>query len=223
MAKIMPATIGNIGALEKLRPRGPKSSADVKDASPPVRLLAPTSKQTHRLVIQRDVTSLTILRRSAFDGQDSAFEVDGFPPQGQQFATPKSRVHGEKHRRREMVAEMRPRRNNSYSRSWRHALLDRRASRISASRVSSAVLSRDSSCRSKNLILGRRSIRGLSTQRTGLSASLPFLTAPFSTLESVKMSRITVVATRPVFTRLIFHDSMRSTVIRSPDGSANRW
>jgi hypothetical protein len=47
----------------------------------------------------------------------------------------------------------------------------------------------------------------------GVVGQLPSLTARRSTQERVKMSRITVVGTRPVFTRVIFDASIRSTVI----------
>jgi hypothetical protein len=51
VAEIVPAKFRDVGSLEKLRPGGSESGADVKDASPPFRLFAPTIEQANRLVI----------------------------------------------------------------------------------------------------------------------------------------------------------------------------
>jgi hypothetical protein len=81
------------------------------------------------------------------------------------------------------------------------------------SRFFMACRSRDSSASSRKRTLPLRSIRGLSTRRTGFSSSSPAFTTGLSTLESVKRSRSTVVPLRPSFRRRAFHASMRSTAI----------
>jgi len=78
--------------------------------------------------------------------------------------------------------------SKSRSRSCRHAFAVSRALRISLSRARRTSRSRVSSAWSRKRTFGRRSIRGLSTLRTGFSLRWPSFTARESTLESVKRS-----------------------------------
>jgi hypothetical protein len=106
MAEVVPAEFRDVGAFEKLRPRGLESGAEFKDASSTVGLFAPAIERTHRLVIQGNVTCLATFRSAAFHRQNPTADVDGIPPQRRKLAASKSGVHREKYCRREVVSKV---------------------------------------------------------------------------------------------------------------------
>lgn len=77
VAQIMPAKLLNSGAFQKIRPGCVEAGLDPEYARIFRGLLAPPREHADRLIIERDVAGLAILRRSSFNRQDSSIEVDG--------------------------------------------------------------------------------------------------------------------------------------------------
>ena len=95
MAQIVPAKVGDPGALEQLSPALFKSRHYIKDAGAGAGLLLPLPQCVDRFLIQRHVTGLAALRSRTLNGEQSAVEVYRFPTQLEEFTASKSGVHGE--------------------------------------------------------------------------------------------------------------------------------
>src|SRR5688572_17537484 len=67
MAQVVPAELGDPGALEKLRPRSLDARGDLEHSPFVSRLLSPVVQDTRCLVVERQVTGLPALRGAAFD------------------------------------------------------------------------------------------------------------------------------------------------------------
>jgi hypothetical protein len=85
VAQIMPAKLRDRSAFEERRPGFLESGCDFKDTSSTLSLLTPLCERSSCLLIQKNVTSLTILGGPALNRQGPAIEVDAFPTECQQL------------------------------------------------------------------------------------------------------------------------------------------
>jgi hypothetical protein len=75
MAHIVPAEFINPGAQKNVSPGLPKSGGDVKDLPGIPGLFAPAPQHAYRFVIQRHMTSLSILCIPSFNGEQPTIEA----------------------------------------------------------------------------------------------------------------------------------------------------